>query len=190
MSPLDTLRTWMEEARAAGVAEPEAMTLATATPTGRPSARVVLCRHIGPDELWFFTNYDSRKGDELEANPQAAVVFHFVPLARQVRVEGRALRLSAHDSDAYFRGRPRESRVGAWASPQSRPLTHDQLMARVAAEEARFSGAAEIPRPPNWGGYRLVADAVELWMAGAARLHRRLRHERTADGWTLTELAP
>src|SRR5579864_5347637 len=163
VTPLQILGEWMEEARAKGMAEPEAMSLATATASGIPSVRIVLCRGIDERGLRFFTNYDSRKGAELESNPQAAVAFYWAVIGRQVRVEGSVERLPPEESDAYFQGRARGSRLSAWASPQSRPIASaDELYTHMKELFALYEGR-EVPRPPHWGGYLLRPKAVELW---------------------------
>jgi pyridoxamine 5'-phosphate oxidase len=178
------------------------MVLATATREGLPSARVVLCKEISPHPgfLVFYTNYLSRKGRELDANPRAAVVMHWDHLHRQIRVEGRIVKAPDSDSDAYFASRALESRIGAWASKQSEPLPARQaLLDAVSAARGRFGGAT-VPRPPHWGGYRLWADAVELWVEGDSRIHDRARWTRTltpnangdfdAGPWQATRLQP
>jgi len=189
--PLVTFGRWFAEARAAGVHEPEAMTLATAAPDGAPSARMVLLRGWGPEGFDFYTNYASRKGRELDANPRAALVLHWHPPGRQVRVEGRAERLPREASEAYFRSRPRGHRIGAWASAQGRPIAgRTELERRVADEEARWDGR-EVELPPHWGGYRVVPEVIELWQAGADRLHDRFAYLRRPDGgWSRMRLSP
>ncbi len=176
----------------AGLHEPEAAALATATPDGRPSARMVLVRGIAERDLRFFTNHESRKADELAANPVAALVFHWAPpLHRQARVEGSVERLTDEESRAYFRTRARESRLGAWASPQSRPLAdRDELDRLLAEAEHRFAGEEDVPLPPFWGGYRLTPRAIELWQSRPGRLHDRARYEREEKGWACVRLAP
>jgi pyridoxamine 5'-phosphate oxidase len=188
--PLETLAQWLEEARRRGMAEPEAMALATATPAGVPSVRIVLCRGIDDRGLRFFTNYESQKGLELGANPRAAATFLWPVLERQVRVEGRAERLPAAESDAYFAGRPRGHQISAWVSSQSRPVSSLESLRQRAAELETEHQGRPIPRPPYWGGYLLRPNSVELWTRGADRLHDRVRHERTAAGWTSVRLAP
>ena len=189
--PLVTLAAWLAEARAAELFEPEAAALATATPDGRPSARMVLVRGVDEGDLRFYTNRESRKGSELSENPRAALVFHWgPPLRRQARAEGIVVALSAEESAAYFETRARESRLGAWASPQSRPLAdRAELDALLAAAAERFVDAP-VPLPPFWGGYRLLPEAVELWQNRPNRLHDRARYERSPDGWTCVRLAP
>ena len=180
---------WFEEARGSALAVPEAMALATATPEGRPSVRMVLLKGADERGFAFHTNYESRKGVELTANPHAALLFHWQPLGRQVRVEGRVERIPAEESEAYFRTRPLGSRLAAWASPQSRPLADRAELERLYAE-ARERFGEDVPLPPTWGGFRLVPEAYEFWEHGDDRLHDRVRYERDGDGWTRTRLAP
>jgi pyridoxamine 5'-phosphate oxidase len=187
--PIATLRAWLDEARAA-VPAPEAMTLATATPAGKPSARIVLLRSLDERGLIFFTNRTSRKGTELTANPRAAVAIHWWELGRQVRVEGGVEEVSREESAEYWKTRPRASRIAAWASPQSRTLAdRAELDAHVAAVERRFEGA-DVPPPPFWGGYRLVPDSIELWTHRENRLHDRLLYSRVGSGWRRERIAP
>lgn len=189
VDPLQVVRTWLEEARAA-VPEPHAMTLATATPDGAPSARVVLLRALDERGLCFFTNRGSRKGAELAANPRAALVLHWWELGRQVRVEGAVEELSVADSAAYWTTRPRGSQIAAWASPQSQPLVdRSELEALVAAATSRF-GDDPVPLPDFWGGYRIVPHLIELWEHRDDRLHDRTRYVRDGDGWRAERLAP
>jgi pyridoxamine 5'-phosphate oxidase len=187
--PLQQFRQWYAEAEAAGVAVPEAMTLATATADGRPSARIVLLKRADDSGFGFHTNYESRKGTELASNPRAALLFHWQPQGRQVRVEGAVERATAADSEAYFRTRPVGSRLAAWASPQSRPLTDRAELERLY-EEARARFGEEVPLPPYWGGLRLVPHAYEFWQHGDDRLHDRVRYTRDGDGWRKERLAP
>jgi pyridoxamine 5'-phosphate oxidase len=190
LDPLRQFERWFAEARDAGLAAPEAMALATATPGGRPSARMVLLKHADERGFDFYTHYGSRKGVELEANPHAALLFHWQPLGRQVRVEGRVVRIPAGDSEAYFRTRPLGSRLAAWASPQSRPLTsRDELERLYADAETRFPGD-DVPLPPHWGGFRLEPDDYEFWQHAESRLHDRVRYERRDGVWRRERLAP
>jgi pyridoxamine 5'-phosphate oxidase len=187
--PIAQLRAWLDDAREA-VGEPRAMTLATATPDGRPSARVVLLRALDEHGLSFFTNRTSRKGEDLRRNPRAAVTIHWWELGRQVRVEGVVVELSAEESTVYWETRPRGSQLAAWASPQSQRLeSRSELDALVAAVEARFAGV-EVPLPPFWGGYRLVPETVELWVHRDDRLHDRVCYTRTGTDWRRERLAP
>ena len=166
------------------------MTLATATPDGQPSARVVLLRGLDEHGLTFFTNRTSRKGDDLRRNPRAAVAIHWWELGRQVRVEGVVVELSVEESTEYWKTRPRGSQLAAWASPQSQPLgSRSELDALVAGVEERFAGV-EVPLPPFWGGYRLVPETVELWVHRDDRLHDRIRYIRTGADWRSELLAP
>jgi pyridoxamine 5'-phosphate oxidase len=181
---------WLAEAEAAGLLEPNAMTLATADPAGRPSARMVLLRGWDDGGFTFFTNYDSRKGRELAANPWAALVFWWPALGRQVRAEGPVARVSAAESDAYFAARPRGSQLAAAASPQSRPIPDRRWLEDAVAELAVRLAGRNVPRPAHWGGFRLAPDAIEFWRRGEFRLHDRLRFERDGAAWRRERLAP
>jgi pyridoxamine 5'-phosphate oxidase len=188
--PIAQLRRWLDDAKAAGVSEPAAMVLATAAPDAEPSARYVLLRGLDERGLAFFTNYESPKARDLEANPRAAAVLGWDALHRQVRATGPVERVSDAESDAYFAGRPLDSRIGAWASPQSRVIGSRAELERLVAEaRARFPGE-DVPRPPHWGGYRLVPETIEFWAGGTGRLHDRLRYRRTPEGWAIDRLAP
>jgi pyridoxamine 5'-phosphate oxidase len=187
--PLAQLGAWLDDARSAD-SRPHAMTLATADMDGRPSARVVLLQSIDARGVVFFTNRTSRKGRELARNPYASAVLHWWELGRQVRIEGAAEETTDEESTAYWITRPRGSRIAAWASAQSRPLTgRAELDASVADAEARFAGG-EVPLPPFWGGYRLVPDRMELWAHRDDRLHDRVLYLRDEGGWRLERLAP
>jgi pyridoxamine 5'-phosphate oxidase len=188
---LELVRRWYEEAVAAGLFEPDAMALATASPGGMPSVRIVLLKGIDSRGLQFFTNYGSRKGRELDANPRAAVTIHWATMHRAVRAEGAVERLTEEESDAYFASRGRESRLGAWASRQGTPIPdRATLEAAFADADARYQGE-DVPRPEYWGGYRLVPDAVELWQGRPNRLHDREHFLRSGDGsWRSERLSP
>ena len=188
--PFVLIRKWLRDAERAGEPLPEAMALATATRDGHPSVRVVLNRGISRGGLVFFTNYNSRKAADVVENPRAAIVFHWPTLERQLRVEGRVHKLTRRESDAYFQTRPRESRLSAWASPQSAKIPgRSFLEEEFARAQARF-GEARIPCPPFWGGFRLVANCIEFWEGKPFRLHDRVVFRRKRDGWTSFRLAP
>ena len=195
--PFTQFEKWFD--RAAEVSPmPEAMSIATVDPSGSPDARMVLLKGVDETGFRFFTNYEGVKAGQLLATPRAALVFHWVELDRQVRIRGEVQKLEAAESDAYFDSRDRLSRVGAWASPQSQPLGDDRasLDSLSEAAEARFEGVEEIPRPPHWGGYRLVPEAIEFWQGRQGRLHDRFLYTRNGiaeDGesrWKIQRLAP
>ena len=190
-NPIEQFRTWFDEALDANLHEPNAMTLATSTPHGRPSVRVVLLKGFDERGFVFYTNYEGRKGEELEANPYCALLFYWGELERQVRVEGRVGRLPDEESDAYFAGRPRGSQLGAWASEQSRPVKdRGALEERLRELEAEYEGR-EVPRPPFWGGYRVEPEVIEFWQGRENRLHDRLRYRRSGNGgWRRERLQP
>lgn len=187
--PLEQFRQWFDEALAAQVPEPNAMTLATVGAGGRPSTRIVLVKSFDERGIVWYTNYDSRKGRELAANPYAALQFHWVELERVVRIEGRVEKVSEEESEAYFRSRPLDSRIGAWASPQSQVIaSRAVLVANAAKYGAQF--ALNPPKPPHWGGYRLVPDCWEFWQGRKSRLHDRLRYRQQDGAWVRERLAP
>jgi pyridoxamine 5'-phosphate oxidase len=190
--PFEVFGDWFDQARNADLPEPTAMALATADETGAPSLRMVLLKEHGPMGFVFFTNYESRKGRELLANPRAALCFHWKPLGRQVRVQGRVEQVSKAEADAYYASRARDSRIGAWASQQSRPMaTRYDLEKNVAKFAAKYA-LGEIPRPPHWSGFRVVPHLIEFWTEKPFRLHERIVFERAGgDGaWTTSRLFP
>ena len=189
--PIALFREWFDEALAAGVEVPEAMTLATADADGRPSARMLLLKSADDSGFTFFTGYESRKGLELAENPRAALVFYWAVLDRQVRIEGTVEKTSREESAAYFESRPRGSRLGAWASPQSRPVDGRQEIERLLEEAAGRFAEGDVPVPDFWGGFRVRHEAVEFWQGRTNRLHDRLRYARVPEGgWRIERLAP
>lgn len=190
-NPIDLFRRWFDAANASGGRLPNAMTLATATAAGKPSARMVLLKQVDDAGFVFFTNYRSRKAVELDDNPHAALVFYWTQLDRQVRVEGSVTRVSAAESDEYFATRPRESQLGAQASPQSEVIESRQVLEESFRElEERYEDR-EVDRPEHWGGYRLQPERIEFWQNREGRLHDRIRYDRLIDGtWNISRLAP
>ena len=188
--PVSEFARWFAEAQAAAVDEPNAMVLATATPDGRPSARVVLLKGFDERGFVFFTDYRSRKGAELEANPRAALALYWGEVERQVRIEGTVTRTSEQESELYYRTRPLGSRLGAWVSHQSRPIaSRDVLEAGLREIERRFAGS-DVPLPPHWGGYRLWPELLEFWQGRESRLHDRIRYVREGEHWRIERLSP
>ena len=187
--PIVQVQRWLAEAEAAGTT-PDAMTLATATPAGRPSARIVLLRGLDARGFVFFTNRKSRKGLELSANPQAALVFHWWELGRQLRVEGSVEPVEDDESEAYWETRPRSSRIAAWISPQSQPIADRRTLDEQYAQATESFGADAVPRPPFWGGYRLRPETIEFWLHRNNRLHDRVRYSLVEEEWRRDRLAP
>ena len=188
--PIKQFAHWFAEAAAAAVPEPNAMTLATVDASGKPSARIVLAKDVDERGFTFYTNYQSRKGQEIAACADAALLFFWPDLERQVRVEGRIEKVDAATADAYFKTRPRLSRLGGWASPQSEPLPNRAaLEERFAQMEQRFAGD-DVPRPPHWGGYRLEPLRFEFWQGRASRLHDRIEYRKDGSAWRIGRLAP
>ena len=188
--PFALFDSWFAEARASEANDSNAMALATTTPDGRPSLRMVLLKGHGPDGFIFYTNLDSRKGGELAANPHVALLFHWKSLRRQIRIEGEAAPVDDATADAYFATRSRDSQLGAWASDQSRPLgSRETFEARFAEMQARFEGQ-DVPRPPRWSGWRVNPSTIEFWQDRAHRLHERTLFQRAGDSWTKGFLYP
>src|SRR5262245_3032490 len=189
--PIKLFQLWFAEAMAAHLPLPEAMTLATANAEGKPSARMVLLKQVDQGAFVFFTNYHSAKAHDLDENPQAALVFYWATLEHQVRVEGRVVKTSAAESRAYFNTRPRESQIGAWASPQSDVISAREVLEQRKQEYEELYRDRDVDCPEYWGGYRLLPDRIEFWKGRVGRLHDRILYERQSDGsWHLSRLAP
>jgi pyridoxamine 5'-phosphate oxidase len=188
--PIKLFERWLRDAKAAGTPLPEAAALATASRGGRPSARMVLHRGFSRGGFVFYTNYNSRKAADLAENPRAALVFHWPQLERQVRIEGRVEKISRAESDRYFRTRPRESRVSAWASPQSATIPGRSFLEAEFVRALERFGDGPIPCPPFWGGFRIVANCIEFWQGRAARLHDRVQYRRKENTWKHFRLGP
>ena len=188
--PIKQFQTWFNDAFEAKLPLPEAMTLATATPDGKPSARMVLLKQVDHDGFVFYTNYNSAKAEQLDANPYAALVFYWAKLDRQVRIEGSITRTSREESLAYFATRPRESQIGAWASEQSEVIESRAALEQRAEELEKQYRDREIDCPEHWGGYRLKPERIEFWKSRIGRLHDRILYQREGDAWIITRLAP
>lgn len=188
-NPIDQFRIWFDQAQHAELPEPNAMTVASVDADGKPSARTVLIKEVTNEGFVFFTNYESRKGQALTANPQAALLFFWPELERQIRVEGSVEKISEKESDDYFHSRPLDSRIGAWASPQSQVISgRTQLVTKAAEYALKF--ALNPPRPPHWGGFRVKPEALEFWQGRPSRLHDRIQYLKNNDAWTIQRLAP
>jgi pyridoxamine 5'-phosphate oxidase len=188
--PIKQFQTWLNDAFEAGLPLPEAMTLATATPDGKPSARMVLLKQVDQSGFVFYTNYNSAKAQQLDANPYAALVFYWAKLDRQVRIEGSVSKTSREESQQYFATRPRESQIGAWASEQSEVIASRAVLEQRAEELEKKYGDREIDCPEHWGGYRLKPERIEFWKSRIGRLHDRILYQREGDAWSITRLAP
>ncbi|MBF2025842.1 MAG: pyridoxamine 5'-phosphate oxidase [Oscillatoriales cyanobacterium C42_A2020_001] len=188
--PIQQFQIWFKQALSADLVEPNAMTIATATKDGIPSARIVLLKGVDERGFVFYTNYESRKGRELTENPQAVLVFWWGMLERQVRIEGSVEKVAAAETEAYFRSRPRGSQLGAWASEQSRVIPNRQVLEQQLENLTRTYENRDIPRPPHWGGFRVVPDAIEFWQGRPNRLHDRLRYRRENGTWIIERLSP
>jgi len=188
--PINQFKRWFDDAVASGMKLPETMTLATATPDGTPSARVVLLKSVDTDGFVFYTNYSSAKARDLEANPAAALVFYWSQFDRQVRVQGVVEHVTPEESQAYFRTRPRESQIGAWASPQSEVIENRETLEARVAELEEIYGDREIECPEHWGGYRVKPTRIEFWKGRLGRLHDRIVYERDGASWKISRLAP
>lgn len=188
--PIQEFEEWMDAAISAGLSEPNAMTIASATPDGKPSARVVLLKEFNHEGFVFFTNYNSRKGKELKSNPFTAILFDWHDIERQVRIEGRVEKLSEEDSDEYFNSRPESAKIGAWASPQSRVVKDRDELEKLQEEIEDQFDELPVHRPVHWGGYLVRPTCIEFWQGRPNRMHDRIVYYKTEEGWTMHRLAP
>ncbi len=188
--PVDLFREWMSVAIDAKLPEPNAMIFASASKEGRPSARVLLLKSFDYEGFVFYSNYKSRKGNELEENPYGSIVFNWLELERQIRIEGKVVKNDRAESEEYFYSRPRGSQLGAWCSPQSQPISRQELEQNMARLESEYGEEKEIPMPPYWGGYLLVPDHIEFWQGRPNRLHDRVLYQLNEQNWTKKRLAP
>jgi pyridoxamine 5'-phosphate oxidase len=189
-NPITQFSKWFHEAIDAKVNEPNAMTVCTATPNGKPSARILLLRNFDDNGFVFYTNYNSRKGSEIAENPQAALLFFWPELERQVRIEGKLSKQTAEESDEYFNSRPRTSKLGAWTSAQSKVIKDRQVLDEEYKKQDKAYPGENVPRPPHWGGYILNPEMIEFWQGRPSRLHDRLLYTRQNDNWKIERLAP
>ena len=190
-NPIEQFRTWFDEALKAEIKEPNAMALGTVSKDGLPSVRIVLLKGFDDRGFVFFSNYNSHKAQDLEANPHAAITFLWLGLERQIRIEGKVEKVSAAESDEYFNSRPFGSRLGAWSSPQSQEISKQELIDSEESYKERFTDENSVPRPPHWGGYRIIPNKIEFWQGRPSRMHDRILYTLNADGsWKLSRLAP
>lgn len=189
-NPMEVFNVWLDFAIKSGLSEPNAMMVATATPDGKPSARVVLLKEVNDNGFVFFTNYLSRKGRELVVNPEAAIVFDWHDIERQVRIEGRAEKLTEEESEAYFNERPEDAKIGAWASPQSKIIKDREELEKLEEEIVEQFEDMPVHRPSHWGGYLIRPSVIEFWQGRPSRMHDRIVYYKTEDGWTMHRLAP
>jgi pyridoxamine 5'-phosphate oxidase len=191
-NPIEQFNTWFQQALDADLIEPNAMTLATATSDGKPTARIVLLKGVSDRGFVFYTNYESQKGQQLIANPYAALVFLWDKLERQVRIEGKVEQLQSEESAKYFHSRPKASQLGAWASDQSRVIPNREVLEQKLADlQKKYSGDATVPLPQHWGGFRVIPNHIEFWQGRSSRLHDRLVYDLQADGsWSIKRLSP